>query len=364
MADKSFFQHVRILGGQDTLYTGSECNSCVLPDCSGGTICNRQYFLQSYINGSCDSIFGSSNLVLDRCDIGVTDHITAMRGNVSSTGSRAVYLFYNSSLVRPLPTDSNYKYWQTDLGRPWAHPGHKLEVVVHINTWMDNHIESVGWGDWGQECNKHPSCHTDPTCDCQNITYAEFRSHGPGATPAKLSSRPKWTFQLSEHDAEGYTPFSVMHGWIPPAVDSPPAPPGPPLPPLPPPPPSPPPAPAPGVVCKVASLLACLNIAAPAHDVLPVYRVELHDHVTLENCAAGCHASMMGVAGIDGGNHCHCGPLSALSGPVARAETRPLAECSPKGCPMQPRDGCSCSGKNTERCGTLDRQLAYNFTCN
>lgn len=183
----------------------------------GGPICNRQYFLQSYINGSCDSIFGSSNLVLDRCDIGVTDHITAMRGNVSRTGSRAVYLFFNSSLVRPLPTDSNYKYWPTDLGRPWAHPGHKLAYVVHINTWMDTHISSFGWGDWGQHCDRHPSCHSDPSCDCQNITYAEFRSHGPGATPAKLAARPKWTFQLSEHDAEAYSPLSVMHGWAPPA---------------------------------------------------------------------------------------------------------------------------------------------------
>ena len=139
----------------------------------------------------------------------------------------------------------------------------------------------------------------------------------------------------------------------------PPPPPPPPTPPAPPSPPSPP-----GVVCKVATLLACLNIAAPAQDLLPVYRAELHDHVSLENCAAGCHASKMGVAGIDGGNHCHCGPLSALSGPVAKAETRPLAECSPKNCPMQPRDGCSCSGKTTERCGAPDRQLVYNFTCN
>ena len=185
----------------------------------GGPICNRQYFLHSYINGSCDSIFGSSNLVLDRCAIGVTDHITAMRGNVSRTGSRAIYLFFNSSLVRPLPTDSNYKYWPTDLGRPWAHPGHKLAYVVHINSWMDNHISSYGWGDWGQHCDSHPSCHTDPTCDCKNITYAEYGSHGPGATPAKLAARPRWTFQLSGHDAAPYTPLSVMHGWVPPAAE-------------------------------------------------------------------------------------------------------------------------------------------------
>ena len=200
-----------VLGPPKSSPAGGCCGYYRTP---GGPICNRQYFLQSYINGSCDSIFGSSNLVLDRCDIGVTDHVTAMRGNASSTGSRAVYLFFNSSLVRPLPTDSNYKYWPTDLGRPWADPGHKLAYVVHINTWMDTHISSYAWGDWGQHCDKHPSCHTDPSCDCQNITYAEFHSHGPGATPAKLAARPKWTYQLSDHDAATYTPLSVMHGWI------------------------------------------------------------------------------------------------------------------------------------------------------
>ena len=313
MADKSFFQHVRILGGQDTLYTGSECNSCVLPDCSGGPICNRQYFLQSYINGSCDSIFGSSNLVLDRCDIGVTDHITAMRGNISSTGSRAVYLFFNSSLVRPLPTDSNYKYWPTDLGRPWAHPGHKLAYVVHINTWMDNHIESFGWGDWGQHCDEHPSCHTDPTCDCKNITYAEFCSHGPGATPAKLAARPKWTFQLSEHDAEAYTPLSVMHGWVPPAVntvlgglvscDNTPTPP--------PTPPSPPPR-----ACVLSKVVGCFNDTADPWGPMvltgPV-QTQLHDHVTLGNCASACAGLELAVAGIVAGNHCHCGSVVNLA---------------------------------------------------
>ena len=294
MADKSFFQHVRILGGQDTLYTGSECNTCVLPHCSGGRICNRQYFLQSYINGSCDSIFGSSNLVLDRCDIGVTDHVTAMRGNVSSTGSRAVYLFFNSSLVRPLPTDSNYKYWPTDLGRPWAHPGHKLEIVVHINTWMDSHIESFGWSDWGQHCDKHPTCHTDPTCDCQNVTYAEFRSHGPGATPSKLAARPKWTFQLSEHAAEAYTPLSVMHGWVPPAVVTPPPP--------------------PSRVCTRSKVVGCFNDTAGAGMVLTgPEQYQLHDHVTLGNCASACAGIKLAVAGIDGGNHCRCGSVANLA---------------------------------------------------
>ena len=107
--------------------------------------------------------------------------------------------------------------WQKDLN---LDIGHKLAYVVHINTWMDTHISSYGWGDWGQQCDRHPSCHIDPTCDCQNITYAEFRSHGPGATPEKLAARPKWTYQLSDDDAGAYTPLSVMHGWVPPSLKS------------------------------------------------------------------------------------------------------------------------------------------------
>ena len=53
MGDRQFYSHCRFLGGQDTLLTGA-----------GST---RQYFYRTFINGSCDSIYGGSSAVFDQC---------------------------------------------------------------------------------------------------------------------------------------------------------------------------------------------------------------------------------------------------------------------------------------------------------
>jgi pectinesterase len=205
LADRMFFRHVRFLGAQDTIFSGR-----------GGT---RQYFMQSFINGSCDSIYGSSSMVLDRCEVAITDHVTAMRGAITK-GAESTYLFLNSSLVKPRHGDASFpaKQGGTELGRPWGSLG--LATVVYKNTFMDDHIAVYGWGDWSHHCSDTPdhgaNCKKYSTCWCQNVTYAEYQSHGPGATMEKLKGRVKWSQQLTEHDAESFTAASVMRGWTPP----------------------------------------------------------------------------------------------------------------------------------------------------
>ena len=93
------------------------------------------------------------------------------------------------------------------------------------------------------------------------------------------------------------------------------------------------------------------------------YQRQLHDHVTIENCASACAEIGLTVAGIDGGNHCWCGGLADLDSATAKQQARPTAECTPKDCPMKSRDGCSCSGDPAERCGAAQRLMAYEFTC-
>ena len=122
----------------------------------------------------------------------------------------------------------------------------------------------------------------------------------------------------------------------------------------------------------------CFNstTAQQQQALLPSYRAQLHDHVTLEGCAAACSGGVPGArasggggtaAGIRDGNHCYCGAKAALATPAAQSLVRPLSECllTPAQCPCRSAHGCSCccSGNSTESCGNTDRMLAYSFVC-
>ena len=96
---------------------------------------------------------------------------------------------------------------------------------------------------------------------------------------------------------------------------------------------------------------------------LPKSHSELHDHVTLEACAAQCSEDNLTIAGILGGNHCSCGSPGALATAAAKQRKRPMAECLPQNCSMKYGDGCACTGNPAERCGAAGRVLAYNFSC-
>ena len=218
LADRIAFRHTRLYGAQDTVFAAP----------AGA----RQYFLQSFVNGSCDAIFGMSSIVFEQCEIANTDHITAMAGGSfvwnEARGSRAVYLFVNSSLVKPAPGTMAYpaKDHASELGRPWR----SMSAVVYKDVWMDSHIAKYGWGDWSHGCSSGlelgANCLHNSSCWCQNVTYVEFGSTGPGASP---STRVKWSHQLTS-DADpirgalglaGTTPHSVMGDWESPFAEGP-----------------------------------------------------------------------------------------------------------------------------------------------
>ena len=133
----------------------------------------------------------------------------------------------------------------------------------------------------------------------------------------------------------------------------------------------PPPPPPPPVACTVAKNLGCFNstTAQQQQALLPSYRAQLHDHVTLEACAAACSGVSEAAAGIRDGNHCYCGARAALATPAALALSRPLSECllPPAQCPCGPAKthgcACRCSGNFSESCGNTDRMLAFSFVC-
>lgn len=136
----------------------------------------------------------------------------------------------------------------------------------------------------------------------------------------------------------------------------------------------PPPPPKPPMACTVTSYLGCFNSSTAAQEqaLLPVAIPRLHDHVTLEACASACAgdgAAAQVAAGIRDGNHCFCGPATALSTPAAHALSRPESECIVPAarCPCANGTvhgcGCRCSGNLKESCGDTDRLLGFSFAC-
>lgn len=177
--DKLKFFNCRLLGNQDTVFTGHE----------GARI----YFKCCYIEGTTDFIFGPATVLFDECIIHSKkdSYITA-----SSTpkGIKVGYVFRGCKLT----ADRGVK--KVFLGRPWR----PYAATVFIDCDMDEHICPSGWDNWRNPMNE------------RTARYAEYNSKGMGGHP---NERVKWSRQLDEKEARLYYDlsyiFSVSDVWLP-----------------------------------------------------------------------------------------------------------------------------------------------------
>lgn len=181
-SDRAIFKHCRFLGDQDTLFADF----------------GRQYFLDSYITGGVDFIFGNATAVFDHTEI----HI--MRPGFLTAQSRTApdqttgYVITNSrvtsSVSTPPPADPT-KVVRTGffLGRPWR----PYSRVVFMNTELPSDLDAAGWSAWTKN---------DPT---PLAFYAEFHNTGPGAALAK---RAPWSHQLTAKEAAAFAPAVFLRG--------------------------------------------------------------------------------------------------------------------------------------------------------
>lgn len=142
--DRLRFENCRLLGNQDTLFTGGK-NA-------------RLYFDGCYIEGTTDFIFGPATAFFEGCQIHSkrNSYITA----ASTPEDVAVGYVFDKCRLTAAP-DVNKVY----LGRPWRPYAH----TVFIDCEMGSHILPVGWHNWGKESNEKTS------------RYGEYGSKGPGA---------------------------------------------------------------------------------------------------------------------------------------------------------------------------------------
>lgn len=174
-ADRSVFNKCRFLGWQDTLYAKN----------------GRQYYVDSYIEGNIDYIFGMAAAVFENCHIHSKGdgYITApMR---FSEDEHAGFIFHRCRLTSNNTKNGIY------LGRPWRDYGR----TVFLNTQMDAEIRPEGWHHWEP--------HREKTA-----YLAEYGSTGKGAN----ENRVHWAKKLGDSDIKV---FSVEYflggkdGWDP-----------------------------------------------------------------------------------------------------------------------------------------------------
>lgn len=168
--DRCVFKNCRLLGNQDTLYTGGQ-NS-------------RQYYKNCYIAGTTDFIFGAATALFDSCTVHSksNSYITAAS---TIKGKIYGYVFMNCLLEADPGVDRVY------LGRPWR----DYARVVFLNCEMGAHIAPEGWANW------------DKTERDKTAYYAEYGNTGPGSHTGK---RVAWSYQLTAGEVAKYTRDKVL----------------------------------------------------------------------------------------------------------------------------------------------------------
>ena len=176
--DRLKFINCRILGNQDTIYTGAKFT--------------RLYFKDCYIDGTTDFIFGPSTALFEDCIIHSkrNSYVTA-----ASTPKEAKYgyVFKHCKLTAEPGVDKVY------LGRPLRPYAYTLFIECELG----KHIVSAGWHNWGKQSNE------------ETARYMEYKNTGEGAN---ASERVAWSKQLTKKEAEAVTVdaiFRTQSNWNP-----------------------------------------------------------------------------------------------------------------------------------------------------
>lgn len=176
--DRLVFVNCRLLGNQDTVYTGV-----------GDT---RLYFKDCYIEGTTDFIFGPSTVWFERCTIHSKQNSFVTAASTPQ-GTPYGYVFSHCRLTAAPGVDEVY------LGRPWR----PYAYTLFINCELGAHILPAGWHNWNNADNE------------RTARYLEYNNTGAGSD---ASRRAPWSKQLTKKEAALVTPANVFKtdtSWIP-----------------------------------------------------------------------------------------------------------------------------------------------------
>lgn len=189
LGDKQAFRRCRFLGNQDTIYTYGKGNR----EGEAYEDNYRNYFVDCYIEGTTDFIFGSATALFERCRIH-SKHDSYVTASSSYAGQPYGYVFIDCELTADEGVTKCY------LGRPWRN----YAQTVFIGCRLGGHIRPEGWHNW-----KKPEAES-------TTFYGEYGSTGEGAAD---KGRVRWARRISRSEAEGrFSRESVVagrDGWYP-----------------------------------------------------------------------------------------------------------------------------------------------------
>ena len=190
------FKHCKILGHQDTLFTGplplkeKQPGGFTGPTIDGERKLVHQLYEDCFICGDIDFIFGSATAYFKNCTLFALNRNEPINSYYTAPstyeGQAFGYVFDNCTFTGNCPPKS------VALSRPW-----RIHAkVVLLNCEYSDQIIDEGFTDWNK-----PESH-------ETVYYAEYNGHGDGYKPEK---RAAYVHQLDEAQAAFYNIENVMH---------------------------------------------------------------------------------------------------------------------------------------------------------
>ena len=194
--DNITFRNCKILGHQDTLFTGplpmkeKQPGGFTGPTIDGIRRVVHQLYEDCYIAGEIDFIFGSTTAYFKNCTLFALNRNQEINAYYTAPstyeGQAFGYVFESCTFTGNCPPKS------VALSRPWRI--HAKTVLLNCN--YSDQIIDEGFTDWNK-----PESH-------ETVYYAEYNGHGEGFKPEK---RAAYVHQLNESEAARYTLENVMN---------------------------------------------------------------------------------------------------------------------------------------------------------
>ncbi|HEU5291569.1 MAG TPA: pectinesterase family protein [Cyclobacteriaceae bacterium] len=177
--DRIVIKNCKILSNQDTLLVTKDGS--------------RQYFVDCYIEGTTDFIFGEATALFVNCTIKSLKNSFVTAASTRE-GTRFGFVFMNCKLI------ANDGITEVYLGRPWR----PFARTVFIGCELGKHIRAEGWDPW-----KGDKMFPDKD---KTAFYREYKNFGEGAD---VSKRVTWSKQLTKKEAKEYSMKNIFGNWRP-----------------------------------------------------------------------------------------------------------------------------------------------------
>lgn len=175
-ADRATFYNCRFIGYQDTLYLKNA---------------SRCYFLECYIEGNVDFIFGDSVAYFEKCQLHCNRNESVLTAAATLEGSKFGFVFESCQITHIEGKDFNgttFSFFH--LGRPWKNK----PKTVFLRCEEPATLAAAGWRSMSVDAD----------------LYAEYKCTGAGAAEERLAKREMGGRQLTDSEALAYTVENIF----------------------------------------------------------------------------------------------------------------------------------------------------------